>query len=443
MTSLPNALAPSLKEQRSWYWYDWANSAFTTTVVTLFFGPFISGVAGAVADAQGRVFILGIPVAVKSYWAYLITVSVITQMLVLPVLGQIADSSPRKKWLLAALCYTGAVATVGMFFVHPGEFIFGGQLFLLANLAFGGSNVVYNSFLSDIAPEEDRDTVSSKGFALGYIGGGLLLALNLVLFTFADRLGISTGLAVRVSLASAGVWWGAFALITFFGLRNRPPLRTRVAGKSILLQGFVELWHTARNMVGYKQTLIFVCSYLFFNDAVQTVIALAGQFGSDELHIPQGTMAAVILMVQILAFPGAMLFGWLAGRMTAKWAIVLALVLWSVVVLAMYGVVYDTKGFVIAAAGVALVLGGTQALSRSLFSQLIPTGHEAAYFSLYEIGDKGTSWIGPLVFGVVQQLTGSYRSGILSLPFLFIIGIAFLVFVNVPKAIAEARGAQS
>ena len=441
-TALP-ATASILKERRAWYWYDWANSAFTTTVVTLFFGPFITSVAKAAADAQGNVQILGLNVEYGAYWGWLVSLSVITQVLVLPVLGQIADSSPRKKWLLAGLCYTGAVATVGMYFIHPGDFVFGGQMFLIANLAFGGSNVVYNSFLSDLAPEDERDSVSSKGFALGYLGGGLLLALNLALYTFADRLGISGGVAVRLSLASAGVWWGGFALITFFGLKNRPPLKPRVAGKSILLQGFVELAHTIRSMFGYKQTLLFVVAYLFFNDAVQTVITLAGQFGSEELHIEQGTLTAVILMVQLLAFPGAMLFSWVARRITTKWAIVTTLVLWILVVLAMYGVVYDTRGFVIAGAVVALVLGGTQALTRSLYSQLIPTGHEAAYFSLYEIGDKGTSWIGPAVFAIVRTETHSYRAGILTLPMLFIIGMALLVFVNVPKATQEARGRAS
>ena len=434
-------LAPSLKEQRSWYWYDWANSAFTTTVVTLFFGPFITSVAQSAADKQGNVYVLGLPVEYGAYWGWVVTLSVITQVLVLPVLGQIADSSPRKKWLLAGLCYMGVLATIAMFFIHPGDFIYGAQMFLIANLAFGGSNVVYNSFLSDIAPESERDTVSSKGFAFGYLGGGLLLALNLALYTFAERLGISSGMAVRLSLASAGVWWGAFALITFFGLRNRPPLKPRLAGKSILLQGFVELWHTIRNMFHYKQTLLFVCAYLFFNDAVQTVITLAGLFGAEELKIEQGTLTAVILMVQLLAFPGAMIFNWVAAKISAKWAIAVTLVLWILVVLAMYGIVYDTRGFVIAGAVVALVLGGTQALTRSLYSQLIPTGHEAAYFSLYEIGDKGTSWIGPAVFATVRTYTHSYRAGILTLPVLFAIGLALLVFVNVQKATREARGA--
>jgi UMF1 family MFS transporter len=427
-----------VREQKRWYWYDWANSAFTTTVVTLFFGPYITSIAHAAADAQGNINFLGVQLDYGAYWATLVSLSVITQVFVLPVLGSIADSSPRKKWLLAGLCYTGALATMAMFFIEGREYLFGGGLFLIANLAFGASNVVYNSFLPEIASEEDRDAVSSKGYALGYLGGALLLAINLAVFTFADTLGISTGLAVRLSLASAGVWWGGFALIPLFGLKNRPPLRPRLAGTSVVIQSFRSLGQTIAHMFGYKETLLYMCAYLFFNDAVQTVITLAGQFGTEELRIPQGTLTAVILMVQIVAMPGALIFNRLASKITTKWAIFTALVIWSLVVLAMWGLVTDTKGFLIAAAVVAIVLGGTQALSRSLFSLLIPAGREAAYFSLYEIGDKGTSWIGPTIFAIVRNQTKSYRSGLLSLVGLFLIGMILLYFVNVKKATEEA-----
>ena len=428
-----------VREQKRWYWYDWANSAFTTTVVTLLFGPYITSVAKAAADAQGNIDVFGFWLDYRAYYADLVALSVITQVLVLPVLGSIADSSPRKKWLLAGLCYTGSLATMAMFFIEGRQYLFGGGLFLIANLAFGGSNVVYNSFLPEIASEKDRDAVSSKGYALGYVGGALLLAINLAVFTFADKLGISTGLAVRLSLASAGVWWGGFALIPLFGLRNRPPLRPRIAGRNVVIESFRNLGQTIAHMFGYKETLLYMCAYLFFNDAVQTVITLAGQFGSEELKIPQATLTAVILMVQIVAMPGALIFGRLASKITTKWAIFTALAIWSLVVLAMWGVVTDTKGFVIAAFVVAIVMGGTQALSRSLYSLLIPAGREAAYFSLYEIGDKGTSWIGPTIFGIVLTQTKSYRSGILSLVGLFAIGMILLFFVNVKKATEEAQ----
>ncbi len=426
------------REQKSWYWYDWANSAFTTTVVTLFFGPYITSIAKNAADADGNIDFFGFKLDHGSYWATLISLSVMTQVLVLPVLGSIADSSPRKKWLLGGLAYTGALSTMAMFFLQGDHFLTGGMLFLLANLAFGAGNVVYNSFLPDIASEEDRDAVSSKGFAMGYVGGGLLLALNLGLFLNAERVGLSTGLAVRISLASAGLWWGGFSLIPLFGLRKRTPRVQRIPGVNVVLQSFKELGHTIKDMFGYKQTLLYLCAYLFFNDAIQTVITLAGQFGAEELKIEQSNLTAAILMVQLVAFPGAMGFNWLASKITAKWAIFTALALWTAVVFAMYSIVYTTTGFFIAAAIVALVMGGSQALSRSLFSLMIPKGREAAYFSLYEISDKGTSWLGPAIFAVVRNETKSYRAGILSLIALFVIGMILLWGVDVKRATKEA-----
>jgi MFS transporter, UMF1 family len=426
------------KEQKSWYWYDWANSAFTTTVVTLFFGPYITSIAKAAADANGNIDFFGFKLDHGSYWATLVSLSVMTQVLVLPVLGSIADSSPRKKWLLGCLAYTGSLATMAMFFLQGDHYFTGGQLFLVANLCFGAGNVVYNSFLPEIASEEDRNAVSSKGYAMGYVGGGLLLAINLVLFMNAEKIGLSTGLAVRMSLASAGFWWAGFALIPLFGLKKRTPRVQRKPGENIVLQGFIELGHTVKDLFGYKQTLLYLCAYLFFNDAIQTVITLAGQFGAEELKIEQANLTAAILMVQLVAFPGAMIFKWLADKITAKWAIFTALALWTAVVFSMYAFVNSTTGFFIAAAVVALVMGGSQALSRSVFSLMIPKGREAQYFSLYEISDKGTSWLGPAIFAIVRDQTKSYRTGILSLIALFVIGMILLWMVDVKRATREA-----
>ena len=429
---------PRLAEQKKWYWYDWANSAFTTTVVTLFFGPYITSIAKAGADANGNINIFGVLLDHGSYWATLVSLSVMSQVLVLPMLGSIADSSPRKKWLLGGLAYTGAAATMSMYFLKGDHYLVGGFLFLLANLCFGAGNVVYNSFLPELASEDERDAVSSKGYALGYIGGATLLILNLGLFLNAGKLGLDTGHAVRICLASAGLWWAVFALIPMTGLKNHPPRVQRVPGENVIVQSFKELGHTVKDMFGYKQTLLYLCAYLFFNDAVQTVITLAGQFGAEELKMEQSDLTAAILMVQIVAVPGAMIFSWLAKRITAKWAIFTALVLWTCVVVAMYALVYSTKGFFIAAAVVAIVMGGTQALSRSLFSLMIPKGREAAYFSLYEVSDKGTSWLGPALFAIVRNQTHSYREGILSLVALFVIGMLLLWFVDVRKATAAA-----
>ena len=228
-------------------------------------------------------------------------------------MGTIADFSPNKKRLLALCAYTGAAATVAMFTLEGSSYLLGGFLFLVANLAFGASIVVYNSFLPEISEPEERDNVSSKGWGFGYLGGGIVLALNLALFANAAKLGLSEGLAVRISLASAGIWWGLFTLVPLFGLKNRPPARKRAPGES-LSNGFKQLVRTLRDMRHYPQTLTFLIAYLIYNDAVQAVITLSGQFGSDELKIPMGTLTMAILMVQFLAFAGALLFNLISRR---------------------------------------------------------------------------------------------------------------------------------
>ena len=428
----------SVKEQRGWYIYDWANSVFSTTVVTLFFGPYITSIARHAADAQGNVYPFGITVDHRAYYGYLISLSVFLQIFLLPVLGAMTDFSHQKKGILGWLAYIGAGATVLMYFIHGDNYIYGGLLYLVANLTFGASVVVYNSFLPDIAPEADRDTVSSKGFAWGYAGGAILLALNLVVYSFPEKFGLDEGMAVRLSLASAGLWWGAFTLIPLKALRNRAATRVPAVGENILSTGFKQLFRTLSGMRNYPQTLTFLIGYLIYNDAIQTVIGLASQFGADELHIKLDKLVLSILMVQILAFPGAMMFNWLAKAIKAKWAIVVSLVIWTLVVIAMYAVVRTTVEFFIAAAVVAIVLGGSQALSRSLYSIMIPKGREAEYYSLYEISDKGTSWLGPLVFSLALQYTKSYRSAILSLIVFFIVGMLILVKVNVRTAALEA-----
>ncbi|MCL5743258.1 MAG: MFS transporter, partial [Acidobacteria bacterium] len=427
----------SRREQRGWYMYDWANSAFASTVVTLFLGPYLTEMAKTAAGAAGRVYPLGIPVDPRSWWGYLISLSVVMQVVVLPIAGTIADFTAHKKRLLAIFAYTGALATVTMFFLKGGAYLAGGVLFLVANLAFGASIVVYNSFLPDIAAPEARDAVSSKGWGIGYLGGGLLLALNLALFSGAGALGISTAMAVRINLASAGVWWALFSIIPLAAIRNRPPGRTRASGDG-LFRGFREFAGTLRDMRLYPQTLRFLLAYLIYNDAVQAVITLAAQFGSDDLKIPMSDLTLVILMVQFVAFFGSVAFAWVARWIGAKPAVVVSLLIWTGALVSIYVSVRNETQFFVVAAVVAIVLGGTQALSRSLFSQMIPKGREAEYFSLYEVSDKGTSWLCPLLFGLALQFTGSYRLAILSLITFFIGGLAVLITVNVRCAVAEA-----
>lgn len=431
------------REQRAWFMYDWANSAYSSTVVTLFLGPYLTAVAKAGADASGYIHPFGIPVDARSLWGYLVSLSVLSQVLVLPLVGAIADYGRRKREILGALAYTGAIATMCLFFVEGANYLLGAALFLIANLAFGASMVVYNAFLPEIASPAERDSVSSKGWGIGYLGGGLLLALNLGFLSFAGELGISKGMAVRISMGSAGLWWAAFTLIPMAALTNRGAQRTLPPGESLFGVGFRQFSHTIRNMRRFPKTLLFLAAYLTYNDAIQTVIAMAGQFGSDELKMPMEQLTLAILMVQFVAFAGAMAFNWLSARVSAKRAVLAALVIWTGVLAYIYLAVSTPAEFFIMAGLVGTVMGGTQALSRSLFSQLIPPGKEAEYFSLYEISDKGTSWLGPLVFGLALQWTGSYRLAALSLAVFFVIGFLLLSRVNINEAAAEAHAPQS
>jgi len=409
----------------------------------VFLGPYLTSVlARQAADANGFVHPLGIPVAVRAYWSYLVAAAVVLQIFLLPVIGALADYSHRKKQLLALFAYVGAGATAAMFFLQGPAYLPAGVLFLVANTAFGASVVVYNSFLPEIAAPEERDAVSSKGWAIGYLGGGLLLALNLLLYIRPRALGLDENLAIRIGLASAGVWWGVFTVIPLMRIRSRQAARRLAHGQSAIAVTLRQLFHTLGELRGRPQTLTFLLAYLLYSDAIQTVIALATQFGHDELKISMGPLALAILMVQFVAFFGSIAFNWIAAAITAKRAVMLSLVIWTGVLLGMYFWVRTVGQYFVMAALVALVLGGSQALSRSLFSQMIPQGQEAEYFGLYEISDKGTSWLCPLVFGLAVQFTGSYRLSALSLAFFFLAGLAVLARVDVRRAVREASGGE-
>ncbi|MBI4492718.1 MAG: MFS transporter [Chloroflexi bacterium] len=435
-------MASDRRERVGWYCYDWANSAFPTIVVTVFLGPYLTAVTRAAADAGGFVHPLGIPVSAGAFFPYMVSLSVLLQVGFLPILGAIADYSHRKKQLLALFAYLGACATIGLYFLQGTNYLLGGLLFVLANLSFGASVVFYNAFLPEIASPDQRDHVSSMGWALGYLGGGLLLAGNLALVSQASTLGLTTGQAVRISLASAGAWWAVFTLVPLATLKRRQPVKHLATGERLLTAGFQQLRHTLGKVRHHPQTLLFLAAYLVYNDAIQTVIALSSQFGQEELGMSISELTTLILMVQFVAFFGALGFGYVARAVSAKRAIVLSLLIWSCTVVYAYAFLQTTLQFFILGGVIALVLGGSQALSRSVFSLMIPRGQEAEYFSLYEIGERGTSWLGPLCFGLALQFTGSYRVAILSLVVFFVLGLALLSLVDVRRAAREA-GASS
>lgn len=426
------------REQVGWYFYDWAISTFSTTVATVFLGPYLTSVTRAAADAGGFVYPLGVPVAAGAFFPYTVSLAVLLQVIVLPLLGAVADYSHRKKQMLALFAYLGAGATMGLYFLQGTNYLLGGLLFLIANLCAGASVVFYNAFLPEIAAPDERNRVSSVGWALGYLGGGLLLGLNLLLLSQASALGLTTAAAVRISLASAGVWWAVFAFIPLAALRSRQPIKGLPPGEHYLTVGLRELRHTLGRLRDYPQTLLFLLAYLFYNDGIQTVIALSSQFGQEELGLSIATLTTVILMVQFVAFFGSVAFAYVARALGTKRAIMASLVIWTATVLYAYGFLRTGLQFFVLAGVIAIVLGGSQALSRAAFSLMIPNGREAEYFSVYEVSERGTSWLGPLLFGLALQFTGSYRIAILSLVVFFVVGLAALSRVDFRQAAVEA-----
>jgi UMF1 family MFS transporter len=444
-TALPARSAENVRErqleQRGWYFYDWANSVFSTSVITVFLGPYLTEVAKAAADADGYVHPLGIPVRAGSYFAYAISASVLLSVLVMPLAAAVADRTGRKKPLLGAFAYLGAAATAGMFFLSGDRYLLGGALLIVANVAYAASMVLYNAFLPQIAEPHERDAVSSRGWAFGYAAGALVLVANLGLFLGHDSFGVSEGMAVRICLASAGLWWGAFTIVPLRRLRERgkPPEDGPGGAGPALGQGWRQLAATVRDMRRYPLTLAFLGAYLIYNDGVQTVISQASLYGSEELGLAQGTLIVAVLLVQVLAVAGALLLGRLAARYGARRTVLGSLVAWAVTIGAGYFVpAGEPVWFFALAAGIGMVLGGSQALSRSLFSHLVPAGKEAEYYSVYEVSDRGTSWLGPLLFGLTYQLTGDYRDAIISLVVFFAVGFVLLARVPMRRAVAEA-----
>jgi MFS transporter, UMF1 family len=426
------------KEQRAWYFYDWANSAFSTTVAGVLFGPYLIAIAREAA-VDNRIDVLGLSIAPGSLPSFTITASTLLSAVLLPLLGAVADRTSRKKDLLAGFAWTGAAAASLLFFVQGDNWQLGVISFMVANLCFGAAAVFNDAILCLISNEEERDRVSSTGWAYGYAGGGLLLAANFLLVTFHDAVGVSEGMAVRISLLSAALWWAGFTFIPFLGLKNRAPQHVVPDGGGLVSQSFGQLWATLKDLRQYPVALTFLVAYLFFNDGIQTVIASASIYGVEELEFDTGTVLATYLVVQFVAVIGAVGFGRAADRFGAKRVILVGLAIWiAIVTAALFVPARQFVAFLVLAVAIGIVLGGTQALSRSYFSLLIPSGREAEYFSFYHAMERGTSWFGTLVFGLVYQLTDSYRPAIFALVVFFVIGGALLLKVDTARGIREA-----
>ena len=418
--------------QRAWFgWcmYDWANSAFATVILAAVLPVYFASLV-PVGGANFRLFGAARLVPATALWGYAVAASMAAVVLLAPPLGVYADRRGRHRELLAAFCATGAVATSLLALAGPGRYLLAAFLFVVANIGFAAGNVFYNAFLPALASESELDRLSARGFALGYIGGGLMLLVAFVLIEGAHTFGFSDrGAATRFAFLLTGLWWGGFSLPTFLTLRPAAFVRPPVSS-STGLRGYLATFAELR---GQRDLLLFLVAFLCYNDGIQTIIAVSAIFGREELKLSTGTILGAFLMIQFVAMPGALLFGRFAEHFGAKRAVLVSLVCF----LGVTGFAYRMHGareFWLLGFVVALILGGSQAISRSLFAAMIPPAKSGEFFSFYAISGKFASVFGPLLFAVVTAWTGSTRLAILALGAFFLVGIALLLPVDVERA---------
>ncbi|WP_116246844.1 MFS transporter [Nocardiopsis sp. FIRDI 009] len=437
------------REQRGWYVYDWANSVFITSVVTVLIGPYMSNLACVSAgapDAQAcqdpslAITPLGVDAVTlhpNALYPALTTVAILLQILLLPVVGAMVDQSRHKRRWLFWLATGGSASTAGLYAATEGYHL-AAALFVLANVLYGLSIVVYNAFLPEIATPDERDRVSVTGWGIGYLGGALLLAVHLGLVLSADSLGIGTDHAVRIAFASVGLWWAGFTVLAVRPLRDRyGALALGSRGRPRVGPSLRQFGHTLRDMRRYPNTILFLLAFIFFNDGIQAAIRYAAPFASQDLRLDESALIATILVIQFVAFVGAFVAGRVARAVGTKATVLGSLAVWcALVTLAYFLPAGDVPLFVALGVGIGLVLGGTQSLARSMFSQLIPKGREAEYFSLFQISDRGSTFLGSLAVTVAVSLTGGYRTAVVSLILFFLLGAVLLWRTRMREGIA-------
>ncbi|HRV67826.1 MAG TPA: MFS transporter [Marmoricola sp.] len=441
------------QQQKAWNWYDFANSAFYTTVQTALFGPYMIAVAGKAAGCEGTenctktVNLLGFDVAAGGLPPLLLTIATLISFFVLPVVGAFVDRSRSKKRNMATFAWVGSAFAALIFFMKDDNWQIGAIGFVGAVVMAGCSLVAYYAILVDISSEEERDAVSSRGWAFGYIGGGLLLLINFVVVLAPGLFGIDKGMAARICLLSAAVWWAGFTFIPFFKLKDYPALESAKEG-SIYDRSFGQLFRTLKHARAYPMTLLFLAAYLFYNDGIQTVIGSASTYGAEELDIPLTVLFAAILMIQFMAFFGAIFFGKFAQKHGSYKPIFYGIFGWMIIVVLAVFLPKATEDnklipivlFLGIGVLIAMVMGGTQALSRSFFSLLIPRGSEGEYFGLYNAVER-TSWLGNGLFWLMFTLTGSYRPAIFAIVLFFALGALFMWRLDAVRGIREAGNA--
>ena len=426
---------------RAWAMYDWAVSSLQAVVLTAVFPIFFVRVAAA-----------GLPESrATQALATANTIAAVIVALLSPVLGAISDYAAAKKRMLAGSMLVGATATAGMFFIRRGDLTLASTLFVIAIIGATASVVFYEALLPHIAKQSELDRVSSAGYAMGYIGGGLLLAVNLAWIQRPDLFGLPSGeglseqaasLPARLAFVSVAVWWVVFSIPLFRRVAEPPrTLERDEAGRgSVVGTAFARLGETMRQLVGFREAFLMLLAFLIYNDGIQTIIKMATAYGT-EIGIGQSALIAAVLMVQFIGVPFAFLFGMLASRIGAKRAVFLGLLAYTIISMIGYFMTTATHFFMLAAL-VGMVQGGTQALSRSLFASLIPAHKSGEFFGFYSVFEKFSSIFGPLLFSVTIALTGSSRNAILSVIAFFAIGAVLLAFVNVERGQKAAREAE-
>lgn len=419
-----------------WTMYDWADSAFATTMMAAVLPIFYSDVAakGALEGAQAT-----------AYWGYTQSIAMLIVALIAPVLGAIADFSRSKKKFLIFFIFLGSISSSLLFFTGQGDYILVSILFIFGTVGFAGGNVFYDAFLPEIVPLKDMDYISSKGYAFGYIGGGILLLINLMMIQKPDLFmipgqtpGEKTLLATQLSFLSVGIWWILFSIPLFrYVHEEKGSIQKAETKSSYLTIGIHRVITTFKEIKKYKELIKFLVAFWLYNDGISTIIKMATIYGR-EIGIGTSDLITALLITQFVGIPFALLFGKLAGKIGSKNALYLSL--WTYVLIVILGYFMNSAlHFYILAVAVGFVQGGSQAISRSIFGSMVPEKRSAEFFGFYGISSKFAAIFGPFLFAVVGQLTGSSRFGIFSLVLFFIVGIWLLSGVNIEKGQLEAK----
>jgi len=428
------------REIFGWAMYDFANSAFATTILAVIFNQYFATV---VAGGERGVEFFGVRLHGASFFTFSVALSMAISAVLSPFLGAVADASASKKRFLMIFCYIAILFTGLLYFVHAGNYWRGAIFFIIANIGFAGGNVYYNAFLPEISTDQNIGRISGFGWALGYIGGGVLLGINLIMLKYPDWLGFPVGyFTVQDCFFSVALWWLIFSLPTFLFLRERAKKTLPSFGKSYFSEAYQRLQHTFRRIKTFRELTKFLVAYLIYNDGIETVIIMASIFGAEVLGMETGEIILFFLIIQGIAFFGSLIFGFLADAIGNKKTVMISLGIWSLIVIWAFqlGIIWGPKTeYWILGVLTGIVLGGSQAASRSLQGIFTPDANSAEFFGFFAISGKFASVFGPLIYGILIAITGSVQSGILSVLLFFIIGTAILWTVNEKKGMEEKQ----